>query len=114
MFLEIDVTKPLESAADKFAYGGQMLLIGMSVVFAVLLILWGSLELFHLAVTKLPAAMEKKRAKTEPAPEIADAVPETVPDEDETELIAVFAAAIAAASEDNPAGSFRVVSFRRV
>ena len=114
MLLEIDVTKPLESAADKFAYGGQMLLIGMSVVFAVLLILWGSLELFHLAVTKLPAVIEKKRAKPEPAQLVPDSVSETVRDEDETELIAVFAAAIAAASEDNPAGSFRVVSFRRV
>ena len=109
--LAIDVTKPLESAADKFAYGGQMLLIGMSVVFSVLLILWGALELFHLIVTKAPTALEKKRAKkAEPTP--ADAAG-TVFD-DESELIAVFAAAIAAASEENPAGSFRVVSFRRV
>ena len=60
-FLAVDVTKPLESAGEKFAYGGQMLLIGMSVVFSVLLILWGALELFHLIVTKLPAALEKKR-----------------------------------------------------
>ena len=69
MFLAIDVTKPLESAGEKFAYGGQMLLIGMSVVFSVLLILWGALELFHVVVTKLPAAIENKRAKKNaPAP----------------------------------------------
>ena len=111
MFLAIDVTKPLESTADKFAYGGQMLLIGMSVVFSVLLILWGALELFHLIVTKLPAALEKKRAKAN-ATEVQPAA--TVPDEDDSELVAVFAAAIAAASEENPAGSFRVVSFRRL
>lgn len=114
MFLAIDVTKPLESTADKFAYGGQMLLIGMSVVFSVLLILWGSLELFHLIVTKLPAAVEKKRAKKVEA-EVAAVVQDAeAPDEDEGELIAVFAAAIAAASEEDPAGSFRVVSFRRL
>ena len=114
MFLAIDVTKPLESTADKFAYGGQMLLIGMSVVFSVLLILWGSLELFHLIVTKLPAAVEKKRAKKAEA-EVAAVVQDAeAPDEDEGELIAVFAAAIAAASEEDPAGSFRVVSFRRL
>ena len=111
MFLAVDVTKPLESAGEKFAYGGQMLLIGMSVVFSVLLILWGALELFHLIVTKLPAALEKKRAKqteapTEPVAEIAE--------DDDSETVAVIAAAIAAASEENPAGSFRVVSFRRV
>ena len=111
MFLAIDVTKPLESVSDKFAYGGQMLLIGMSVVFSVLLILWGALELFHLIVTKLPAAIEKKREKANAA-EVQPAA--TVPDEDDSELVAVFAAAIAAASEENPAGSFRVVSFRRV
>ena len=114
MFLAIDVTKPLESTADKFAYGGQMLLIGMSVVFSVLLILWGSLELFHLIVTKLPAALEKKRkAKAEAEVEVVEAA-QAAPGEDESELVAVFAAAIAAASEEDPAGSFRVVSFRRV
>ena len=111
MYLAIDVTKPLESVSDKFAYGGQMLLIGMSVVFSVLLILWGALELFHLIVTKLPAALEKKRAKANAA-EVQPAA--AVPDEDDSELVAVFAAAIAAASEENPAGSFRVVSFRRL
>ena len=110
-FLAVDVTKPLESAGEKFAYGGQMLLIGMSVVFSVLLILWGALELFHLIVTKLPAAIEKKRAKETPAP--TEPVAENAEDDD-SEIVAVIAAAIAAASEENPAGSFRVVSFRRV
>lgn len=111
MFLAVDVTKPLESAGDKFAYGGQMLLIGMSVVFSVLLLLWGALELFHLIVTKLPAALEKKRNKetASPTEPIRDAAIE-----DDAETVAVIAAAIAAAGEENPSGSFRVVSFRRV
>lgn len=111
MFLAVDVTKPLESAGDKFAYGGQMLLIGMSVVFSVLLLLWGALELFHLIVTKLPASLEKKRNKETALPT------EQIPDaaiEDDDETVAVIAAAIAAAGEENPSGSFRVVSFRRV
>ena len=112
MFLAVNVTKPLESVGEKFAYGGQMLLIGMSVVFSVLLILWGALELFHVVVTKLPAAIEKKREKkTAPAPAQEIAV---TGDEDDEEVVAVIAAAIAAASEESPAGSFRVVSFRRV
>ena len=111
-FLAVDVTKPIESAGEKFAYGGQMLLIGMSVVFSVLLILWGALELFHLIVTKLPAALEKKRAKETPAP--TEPVAEIVAEDEDQEIVAVIAAAIAAANEENPAGSFRVVSFRRV
>ena len=109
MLLAIDVTKPLESAADKFSYGGQMLLIGMSVVFAVLLLLWGALELFHLVV----ATIEGKRTKVE-EPAAAPASEIIAPDDDESELVAVMAAAIAAASEENPEGSFRVVSFRRI
>ena len=114
MYLDIDVTKPLDSVADKFAYGGQMLLIGMSVVFSVLLILWGALELFHLIVTKLPAALEKKRKTDEPAePEnaIADS---SLADDGEDETVAVIAAAVAAASEEYPEKTFRVVSFRRI
>lgn len=110
MLLAIDVTKPLEKTADKLSYGGQMLLIGMSVVFAVLLLLWGALELFHLIV----ATIEGKRTKTEePAPAPVPASENGSPD-DESELVAVMAAAIAAASEENPEGSFRVVSFRRI
>lgn len=110
MVLAIDVTKPLESAADKFSYGGQMLLIGMSVVFAVLLLLWGALELFHLVVSTI----EKKRTKASaPKPAAVPAV-ETTASDDESELVAVMAAAIAAASEENPEGSFHVVSFRRI
>ena len=111
MILAIDVTKPLESAADKFSYGGQMLLIGMSVVFSVLLLLWGALELFHLVVSTI----EKKRTKAPaPKPAAVPAVETTASDDDESELVAVMAAAIAAASEENPEGSFRVVSFRRI
>ena len=110
MILAIDVTKPLESAADKFSYGGQMLLIGMSVVFAVLILLWGALELFHLVT----ATIEKKTKAKEPAPAPVPASETVAPDDDESELIAVMAAAIAAASEENPEGSFRVVSFRRI
>ncbi len=52
--LEMDYTKPVEGIADMFAFGGQMLLVGMGVVFAVLVLLWGCLELFHLAFYTLP------------------------------------------------------------
>ena len=112
MFLAIDYTKPIENVGDKFAFGGQMLLIGMSVVFSVLVILWGALELFHLIVAKVTNAAEKKKAAPEedlPAPTV------TAPtDADDDELIAVLAAAIAAAETEAPGKSFRVVSFRRV
>ena len=90
----------------------QLLYLCQTALNELLLLLWGALELFHVVVTKLPAAIEKKREKkVEPAPAQEIAV---TGNEDDEEIVAVIAAAIAAASEENPAGSFRVVSFRRV
>ena len=111
MFLSIDYTKPIEKIGDKFAFGGQMLLVGMSVVFSVLVLLWGALELFHLIVTKVTDAAEKKKA----VPEETEAeLSPAVADSDDDELIAVLTAAVAAAETDAPGKSFRVVSFRRI
>ena len=115
----VDYTKPLGSVAEKFALGGKMLLMGMGVVFAVLLLIWGSLELFHYLFATLPEQMKAKAAAkedeakaAEPAP-AAPAAPIAVAPTADTELVAVITAAIAA-SENAPVGSFRVVSFRRV
>ena len=115
----VDYTKPLGSVGEKLALGGKMLLMGMGVVFAVLLLIWGSLELFHYLFATLPEQMKAKavakedEAKAaEPAP-AAPAAPIAVAPTADTELVAVITAAIAA-SENAPVGSFRVVSFRRV
>ena len=61
-----------------------MLLIGMSVVFSVLLLLWGALELFHVVVTKLPAAIEKKRESLTAKAFTADRIKTDAPDIFET------------------------------
>ncbi len=117
----VDYTKPLESVAEKLSLGGQMLLMGLGVVFAVLLLLWFSLEIFHYLFATLPERMKNKDAvpsqpkpekpkKLKPAPTPVAPAPAPATD---TELIAVITAAIAA-SENAPTGSFRVVSFRRV
>lgn len=134
---DIDYSKPLSSIGEKFAYGGQMILIGLGIVFSVLLILWGSLELFRVLFYSLPKtegfqsfraklsnavsrilgkkkAASKEPAAPAPAPTSAPVAVSTATATDDAELVAVLAAAIAAASEDAPAGSFRVVSFRRV
>lgn len=138
-----DYTKPIESTADKLAFGGQMLLIGLGIVFGVLILLWLSLELFRLLFSALPEtegfkgliakcnafrrfrreAAPAKESKPAPAPkpkkekkkaqEPVKEAPAALASVDNTELVAVLAAAIAA-SEDAPIGSFRVVSFRRV
>lgn len=124
--LEIDYSRPIGSISEKLLFGGQMLLIGIAVVFAVLILLWLSLELFRIICERMKgedgsfslANIMKEKAPKPPKPEkpvkaqkaIAPIAPAAPAD---TEIIAVITAAIAA-SENAPLGSFRVVSFRRV
>ena len=103
--LEVDpnLKLPFGEAA---LYGLEMLLIGMVIVFAVLTLLWFAIELFgrvfsNFSGTKKPV-IEKK-----PEPVVVASVAT-----DDTELIAVLTAAIAA-MESAPATRFRVVSFKR-
>ena len=107
----VDITKPIDSFGDKFLYGGQMLLIGICTVFAVLIMLWLTLVLFKLFFHDIPAGQKNKlkEVKAEPAPVYQ--APEA---SDGEEIIAVIAAAIAMA--ENECGGnkqFRVVSFKR-
>ena len=103
---------------ERLALAGQMTLLGMGMIFAVLATLWGVLAIFKLIFAK----PEKKKEK--PAPAAPKAEPVVVPEPvvapaatDDAELIAVLTAAIAAyeASLGNEVapGGFRVVSFRR-
>lgn len=98
---------------DKMALGGQVMLLGIGTVFAVLAILWGLVELLHLILS--PLSGEKKKKSKEPAPAPVEAAPAPVPasaSADDLEIVAVITAAIAAASGSSPS-SFRVVSFKR-
>lgn len=107
---------------ERLELAGQVFLIGMFMVFAVLALLWGILAIFGKVMTR-----QKKQAD-EPAPEapaeeIAPAVSEPEPAaasvEDDGELIAVITAAVAAAIESDEVLSsrfesgFRVVSFKK-
>lgn len=98
------------SFADVLGFGGQMLLIGIGTVFAVLCIIWLCLVLFKIAFHDLPA--KKKAIKTEA--EVVDDVeyvPAAVSNDDE--IVAVIAAAIAMAESESSDAKFRVVSFKR-
>lgn len=95
------------SFSEGALYGLEMLLIGMVIIFAVLSLLWLSLELSGRIFRKLSGNTKPvAEKKVEPV-----AIPET-PVTDDTELIAVLTAAIAA-MESAPAARFRVVSFKR-
>lgn len=106
----INTAGPIET----LGFGAMMLGIGMLAVFAVLCLLWGALVLFKIVFYDLPAKKKNTEKEDDEAPvEIAPTVaPVAVANEDE-ELIAVFAAAIAMAESESYGAKFRVVSFRR-
>ena len=101
---------------EAWKYAGEMTLIGMGMIFAVLAILWAVLAIFKLIFAKdsAPKSVPAPKQETKPAPAPA---PVSVTASDDRELVAVITAAIAAyRAEEGSAniGGFRVVSFRRV
>ena len=122
-------TEVVMPMSERLAYALRMLVVGLGMVFVVLAILWGVLELSRRLLTKSSAPAADKAAPT-PAP-AADkaaptpapapvAAPKSVPAPACTPcadgaLIAVITAAVQAAMEEQgtlPAGGFRVVSFK--
>lgn len=119
------------SWSDRLNYIGIGTLLGMGVIFAVLILLWLILELFHLCMSKATGKKTDKAAE-EPVPEPAPVpvpVEEPVPvaeTADDGELIAAITAAISvylegeavavgpSASVSQFASGFRVVSFKKV
>lgn len=106
-------------SSERLALAGQMTLLGMVMIFAVLALLWGVLAIFQNVMagrTVKPAPATKSAPEADPAPVAAP-----VAESDDNEVIAaIIAAAVAAymADEGNAEtaynGGFRVVSFRRV
>ncbi len=108
------------TTAEKFSLSGEMLLRGMGTVFMVLIILWLILKIFGAVFggttkEKPQSAPAPKAAKAEaPAPAPAP-VQTAAPAQDDSQLIAVITAAIAAYQSESgkPNLPFRVVSFTR-
>lgn len=109
---------------ERLELAGQVFLIGMGMVFAVLALLWGILALFGKVMTrtKKQTAPAEPVAPVEPAAPVAEepvADAATVAEADDGELIAVITAAVAAAIESDEelssrfASGFRVVSFKK-
>ena len=95
---------------DAFVFGGDVLLIGMVTIFAVLCLLWVSLIAFQYFFHDLPEKRAKNAtAVAAPAPVVEQAPAKSSNDE----IVAVIAAAIAAAESENDGMKFRVVSFKR-
>ena len=106
-----DTVDPDALARVVDAFG--VLIRGMCTVFAVLCIIWLALVIVRLFMYDLP--LRKKKAADIAAHADEDTLPaEPRPAADDSVLIAVLAAAVAAArSDEGGSGSFRVVSFHR-
>ena len=105
---------------ERLELAGQMTLLGMVMIFAVLAILWGILVIFHKIMARdTETPTQAIKATPAPAPAAASVPVAAVSNDDEV-IAAVIAAAVAAymADEGNTEtaynGGFRVVSFRRV
>ena len=115
--------------SERFSYAGEMTLLGMLMIFAVLGALWGILAIFKIVFsgkdkkdkkvkTKAPDAVASAVAEAAAASAEVEVAPVAVAESSDEELVAILTAAVAAymSSEEAPAftGGFRVVSFRRV
>ena len=104
--------------SEKLAIGAEVAIMGILIVFSVLAIIWGALEIFRVIFYELPKKKAEKQA-AKAAVEVTTAGPTVIEEEpvqnvrDEGEILAAITAAIALMTEKQPS-SFRVVSFRRV
>ena len=127
MALTIHAETPVEETGlfspERWVYAGEMLVLGMGMVFLVLAILWGILAIFAKTMggAEKPAKKEKPakvETKHTPAPAPTAAPAPAVAASDDA-IVAAITAAIAMTIDSDPAlssqfaGGFRVVSFRK-
>ena len=99
------------SFGETLAFGGEVVLVGVLVVFAVLGLIWACLTVFKIAFYDLPTKRSSSSVK-QAATQEEDFTPVYSANDDD-EIVAVIAAAIAAAESESVGTKFRVVSFRR-
>ena len=97
---------------DKLGEGVAVLVIGMSIVFGVLILLWAILLGFEQVFYKIP---QKRKAKEAAKPQVVTETKEAAPqvEEDESEIVAVITAAICAMTNQS-ATNFKIKSIKRI
>lgn len=110
---DLNNMKLSDAPSEILGLGGQVVIIGILTVFAVLCLLWACLALLKVIFNDMLSNKPKKVSTENEVVESFVAPAPAAADDDE--IIAVIAAAIAAAeSESGSAAKFRVVSFRRI
>ena len=117
MFFELEsvALNPVSTMGELMGKAALNTLIGMGTVFAVLILISAIISAFGL-IPKVQAMFAKKEEKKEsaPAPVVAAPVEEVAEESDDTELVAVIAAAIAAYEGATSTDGFVVRSIRKV
>ncbi len=102
------------TVSEALMMGLTTTVLGLAIVFGVLVILMLVLMLFKVIFYKEPEKQQEKPVKKKVTPQIDKPVEQTLPkQEDDEELIAVFASAIAA-SLDTSTYNLRIKSYKRV
>ena len=112
-------TKYPAFSSESLVKAVEVAVLGMSMVFLVLAILWGVLAIFKVLFSEKKKDEKTEKVESTPAP-VAEPEPVAVETQDDGELIAVITAAIEAYrsaeanGDENYVKGFRVVSFKRV
>ena len=112
MKLEGGSLNPKSTFGELMQKAGMNTLIGMGTVFAVLILISLIIACFGL-IPKIQDALAKKKAPEEPSAPVSAPVVPAQSEEDDTELVAVIAAAIAAYEGSTNTDGFVVRSIRR-
>lgn len=101
------------SLIEKLGQGVPIAIIGYVMIFVVLAILWGFIEIMHFAVTLKDKKVKKEVVEQQSSS--AESSTEVSSDEqvDEGELVAVLTAAVAA-SLNTSTYNLRIKSFKRI
>lgn len=104
---------------EKLIASGYVILLGMIITFVALILIWFLTALMSKVIQKIESKNSVAKVKTQPAPSpkqtasTAPIVANVVNEEDESELIAVITAAIAA-SMNTSMHNIRVSNIRRI
>ena len=106
---ETDIHSKIEGFGNILGFGGQIVLLGMGMVFTVLIVIWASIVGLKYLFANFDT---EKKAETKPVENVT--APTThAPAGLNDEIVAAIAAAIAMAEAESSGLKFRVVSFRR-
>lgn len=103
--------------ADRATVGLQVVGIGMGVVFGVLILLIGILQIFKLFAVKKPAENKAQPVEAAPTPvpvaSVAPVASATAPVSEEEQIVAIATAAIAASRGESEC-AFNVISIKKI